>query len=273
LTTFGLEPWQAKKLYGLWPDGADAQVRLDQTTLSARLGATVREFSTAPLALLSDGGAPKMRACKLLADNLKDASTHQHLMQGTSIPTGGFARRQLEAAQELTVEEAKAARLRATLWAIAESPADTLTSPERLLAQLGPALNEMPLEAGARVAHGLAWQYARKGQWAMARETFLLLAERYPTHPLTIDAYRWLMLHAASGEARRRHEMRKFLVIGRVDGGNEQTKTVDAPPKLADDKDKKKKQPTKPVEIPEITPVTHVEKHGLSSGEDVRRWF
>lgn len=268
LTTFGLEPFQAKKLYAVWPDGADAQVRQDLTALSPRLGATVREFSTAPLALLGDGVPPKNRAYKLLADNLKDSFTHSSLMQGITLQAGGFARRKLEAAEEFSAQEAKAARLRETLWTIAEAPADTLTNPDRLLAQLGPALAEMPLDAGARVAHGLAWQYARRGQWMLARETFLLLAERFPTHPLAIDAYRWLMQHSASSEARRRHELGQFLVVNYVNGSTVEQKTIEVPQKSDDEVGK-----TQKVEVPQVTPVKFDARHGLTTKEDARRWY
>ena len=39
------------------------------------------------------------------------------------------------------------------------------------------------------------------------------MTRRYPTHPLTADAYRWLIRHAASSETRRRHELGHFLVF------------------------------------------------------------
>ena len=51
------------------------------------------------------------------------------------------------------------------------------------------------------------------GQWGLAREVFLLLVDRYPTHPRTADAYRWLIRHHCSSEARRRHEMGQFLML------------------------------------------------------------
>ena len=38
------------------------------------------------------------------------------------------------------------------------------------------------------------------------------MVKRYPLHPLSIDACRWLTRHNASSEARRRHELGQFLV-------------------------------------------------------------
>src|SRR5262249_31313 len=44
-------------------------------------------------------------------------------------------------------------------------------------------------------------------------EAFLLLVDRYPTHPLSADAYRWLIRHNSSSEARRRHELEQFILV------------------------------------------------------------
>lgn len=213
LEGLGLTVHQPRKLYALSANAPEAQVRYDLTTLSPRLGASVREFSAVPLALVGQSQAPKGRDYRLLADHLPGADGHRELMQGIALPPGSDARRALPPIDELSEDEIKAARQRANLWAIADAPPSSMTNPERLLAQIGPTIADMPLDAGARVAHGLAWQYARKGQWALAREAFLLLVERFPTSPLAIEGYRWLLLHQASSEARRRHEMGQFVLV------------------------------------------------------------
>lgn len=269
LTSFGLEPHKPRKLYGAWSNGVDAQVRLDLTTISPRLGTTLREYSAALLAMVGQGLPPAERCWKLLADDLPGAATHRDLMQGIALAAGGVARREMAATEEVTPEAIKAARQRANLWAIAEAPPSELTSSERLLAQIGPTIADMPADAGARVAHGLAWQYARKGQWAMARETFLLLTDRYPTHPLAIDGYRWLMRHQASSEARRRHETGQFLVVGATVGGEVgPTITLGPKPKLtpAD------KVQRKVGELPEHKAESHRELLHIGTLDDVRRW-
>lgn len=272
LTQLGLEVHQPKKLYAVWPKGADAQVRLDLTALSPRLGGSYREASAGPLALLGQGHPPGERAYRLLADNLPDAGSHKWLMQGISLVAGGPARREMLAAQEVEEAALKLARQRANLWAVAEAPASTLTSTDRLLAQIGPTLAEMPQDAGARVAHGLAWQYARKGQWAMARETFLMLAERYPTHPLAVDATRWLLLHQASSEARRRHEMGQFLLVGAVRGGMpvQQATPAEASPSLtqSDQKTERKMGDVKAVQSESERMLAY-----LTTNDGVRRWY
>jgi hypothetical protein len=269
-TVFGLEAHRAKKLYGLCDRGGAAQVHHDLTAVSARLGSTVREFSQTGAALLSGDHPPAERHYQLLADHLEGAATHRELMQGISLAEGGMARRVLPAREEMSPAALKAVRARANLWAIAEAAPSELTSPERLLANIGPTLAEMPDDAGARVALGLANLYARKGQWTLARETFLLLTERYPTHPLAVQAYRWLLAHQSSSEARRRHELGQFLVVDQITGGVPTTpqKPLDLAPRKGDGKSKRSVK-----EVPTFT-TTHEEWGGYSvSKDDARRWY
>jgi hypothetical protein len=271
LTVFGLAVHRAKKLYGLCDRREGAQVHHDLTAVSARLGSTVREFASTGTALLSAEHPPAERHYKLLADYLPGASAHRELMHGITLAEGGVARRVLPPREEMSPEALKAVRARANLWAIAEAPPSELTSPERLLANIGPTLADMPDDAGARVALGLANLYARKGQWALARETFLLLTERYPTHPLAIQAYRWLLAHQSSSEARRRHEMGQFMVVDHITGGvrGKEEKPLELTgPKTSDAKPKRKmeKAPT--------FGTKHESEIGYFLGkDDARRWY
>ena len=75
----------------------------------------------------------------------------------------------------------------------------------------------MPADAGPKAVHGVAAQYARSGQWVMAREAYGLLLDRYPAHPLAAEAARWLVRYHSSGEARRRHELGQFLEITKAE--------------------------------------------------------
>src|SRR5262249_25502556 len=49
--------------------------------------------------------------------------------------------------------------------------------------------------------------------WTLARETYLLMVDRYPAHPLSAEAYRWLIRQNTSGEARRRQELGQFVML------------------------------------------------------------
>src|SRR5207244_3638754 len=106
----------------------------------------------------------------------------------------------------------RGARARRNLEGMAQKPADKLTSPEQLLAQMQPMLAQLPEDQAPSAAAAIAGHYAQMGQWSVAREIYRLLADRYPAHPLAIDAYRWLVRHDTSSEARRRRELGQFMI-------------------------------------------------------------
>jgi photosystem II stability/assembly factor-like uncharacterized protein len=214
IETLGLEPWKAAKAYAY---GADrkAPVTLELIEPLTALDGSLKEFVTGPAALLAPGlGMPTHRGFVLLKSRIDGAASHRRLMQGVELAPGGLARRGLTPVEEQP-EAIKAMRQRAQVMALAEVPAGPLAGPERLLGQIGPMLAQMPDDQAARAANAIGWQYVRAGQWALARETFGMLAERYPTHPLALDACRWLVRHDSSSEARRRHEMGQFVVMVR----------------------------------------------------------
>jgi hypothetical protein len=91
-------------------------------------------------------------------------------------------------------------------------------------------LEKLPDQQAAPAAFAIASQYARQGQWSLARETFQFLIERYPAHPLVADACRWLIRHDSSSEARRRHELKQFIVLGQYEYHLRPSNTQDEKP-------------------------------------------
>ncbi|HZT82059.1 MAG TPA: hypothetical protein VFA26_17665, partial [Gemmataceae bacterium] len=220
LTALGLEAHRPAKVYGCCENRSDAQVSLDTTALCPRLGASARDFASASAALLSDPAVslPTQRHFRLLDSPLEGAAAHKSLLQGIpALAPGGLARRNVAPAGEPDAELVKAVEARRNLEAMAEAKPGGLIDGERLLALLGPSLTKLPDDQGAPAAFGVANQYARAGQWGLAREAFLLLVERYPAHPLAADACRWLIRHNASSEARRRHDLKQFFTRGALE--------------------------------------------------------
>lgn len=211
----GLEPWEAQKLYGRCAKGTGPMVMLDLNEISPRLEASLRDFAGTAFAVLTDASqvVPAQRNYWLHASRMSGADGHQSLMQGITLPPGGSARRPAVAAKEIDADLAKSIRTRRNLQALAETESNQLTDPNRLLAQVVPALKNMPEHQGAPAAFAVGSQYARMGQWPLAREVFLAMVDRYPAHPLSADAYRWLIRHNTSSEARRRHEQGQFLLV------------------------------------------------------------
>ncbi len=214
LTGLGLQPWQASKLYGMC-DGEPAQVRLDLTEAVARLQASPREFAVPPASMLAGAAAvlPARRDFRLLAAHIDGAARHRALMEGIDLPAGGLARRARTDSEEMSEDWTKAIRQRATLESLSETPAGPLNDPNRLLSRVGPMLADMPDDMAASTAFAVANRYVRMGQWSLAREVFALVVKRYPTHPLAMESYRWLIRHNSSSEARHRHELGQFLVV------------------------------------------------------------
>ena len=182
---------------------------------------------------------------------------HRRLLQGVELAPGGVARRKLRQAAELAPEQGKALQARRNLDSILLAPASSLASPDRILAQVGPTLSRMPDDQGAQAAYGVASQYVRLGQWEAARELFLLMIDRYPAQPLSVDACRWLIRHAASSEARRRHELKQFLMTTQT--------TVQAGEGV------QASSTMKLQELPQV--VGSRQLATLSSPEETRRWY
>jgi photosystem II stability/assembly factor-like uncharacterized protein/TolA-binding protein len=223
LTGLGLETWKAAKLYGRCEGKTEGQIALELSEISPALEAAPREFAAEAAECLGDDAPlpPATRSYKLLADHRDGAASHRALMQGIELAAGGLARRRMSAAPELPPKALKAARQRAALLALADSPPGGLTDPDRLLSRIGPMLADMTDDQAGRTAFTVARQFARQGQWPLAREAFLLMVDRYPAHPLTPEAFRWLVRHNTSSEARRRQELGQFLVVSNLEFGRQ----------------------------------------------------
>jgi photosystem II stability/assembly factor-like uncharacterized protein len=213
----GLEPWRSARLFALWDKRDGAQVVLDGTQIGNRLRATPRDFAAGAAGLLwaSPPLLPSERYYRLLDGTLDGIPAHG-LLEGLPIPAVGVGRRAMPNQTEPSPQEQKAQRARRTLQILAERPADKLAKPSQVLAQVRPVLDVLPEEEGAAALFALASQYARAGQWPLAQEAFLLMADRYPAEPLTADAYRWLIRHNSSGEVRRRYELKQLVGISQT---------------------------------------------------------
>ncbi len=210
IDALGLKPWAAKKLYAAAPESGDAPVKLDVAEFRRGLAASARDAAEPAARLLADGTRADRRCFRLVAHRLPGSEGHSELMAGTSLAFGGSARRAESAdkvpSEALTVLE-KATRSRRRLESLAGAGDSTLATPEKLLAAVGDAVDQMPDDTAVRTAFGVANQFAAAGKWAEAREVYALVVDRYPGHPAASDALRWLIRYHSSGEARRRLEL------------------------------------------------------------------
>ncbi len=215
--TFQLLPWAVKKLYTVWDGPGVAPVTIDAANLRQRLGDSPRDFATPAFRLLDSAANAILdkRSFRLLSARIPDAAKHSELMAGTALGYGGVARR-VAPADDIDPERIeaakKAAQERRNLAALSQSDWGRLTDSGALLAQIGPVLDKLPPDQGAMAAQRVAEGFVHAGQWALAREAYMLLAQRYPAHPASAEGYRWLVAFHASSEARRREELGQFVL-------------------------------------------------------------
>ncbi len=207
----GLRQWQAKKLAARLEFRGKESILVDGNESATRLQTTPCDFAATAARLLSDAALPSQRAFALLDSRLDGAATGRELMSGVLLAPGGEARRRLDDVKELSVDLRRALETRRNLQALAEARGG-LGDGNKIVSQIVPALTSLPDDQAAPAAFHLAEQFARSGQWMLSREIYLLMVDRYPAHPLTADACRWLIRHGSSSEAMRRQELGQFFV-------------------------------------------------------------
>jgi photosystem II stability/assembly factor-like uncharacterized protein len=210
----GLQPWRASRVYGLWDRHEGSHVAIDNNHEIARLQTTYAEHAAQAAALLTltPPVVPMQRFYRLLDTVQPGAAQEKNLLAGVSFATGGVCRRHLPELDEPDAKLVAALKAQRQLTALAKNPALGLAKTPQLLEQLVAALGKLPEERGAKAASALANDFVRQGQWELARAMFIELVQRYPMHPLSTEACRWLIRHNASSEARRRHELGQFLM-------------------------------------------------------------
>jgi photosystem II stability/assembly factor-like uncharacterized protein len=217
LESLGLEVWGAKKLYLTWEKADPTIVHVEVSGLASRLEDTPRDFVFQTSRLLnSEAVRVNDRYFRLLATRLKDAVSHTDLMQGIDLVEEGTARRKLplltQKDEETQKRLEKAFQARKNLEMLAKPDANAFANPEAALAMIDQTLKGMPIHMGAMSTYTIATNYAQGGHWHLAREAYLRMIDRYPGHPLTLEACRWVMRHQSSSEAWRREELGHYLL-------------------------------------------------------------
>ncbi|MCS6975594.1 MAG: YCF48-related protein [Gemmatales bacterium] len=216
-----LQPWTPSKLYGRWDGVSGAHVVVDPNTPRPQLQMAPAEHAAAAYHLLAgfDADRPSLETFRLLASRLDQAENHKHLMQDLKLGIGGQARRDftpvdldLEAWQRVV----KVSQQKRDLVALGRQAINDDKKAKQLPALLPKQLADLDDERGGDAAFALGSLYASSGQWLLARETFLLMLDRYPAHRLAPEAARWLIRFGSSSEARRREELKHFVFMGHM---------------------------------------------------------
>ncbi len=219
ITTLGLKPWAAKKLYALALDPKTAAVKMDQSVFNNRLNDSPKDYSEAATRVLAGDGAITDRRCfVLVAHRLQGAEGHANLMDGAALAPGGTARRTIAMTYDpaAATEKQKAVQARRNLESLAGISDTEFGGVDKLMGSLTTDLRKMPDDVAARTAFAVGTRLAREGKWIEAREVFGILTVNYPGHPLSVEAFRWMTRYHASSEARRRTEIQQKLLLKNV---------------------------------------------------------
>ncbi|MBN2477428.1 MAG: hypothetical protein JXB62_22675 [Pirellulales bacterium] len=199
----GLEPWEVKKVYASMPPGSRGSTEVTTAKLAARLGRSLADVAATPRGLLQDqyDTVPETLGFRLLVRRLPQEQGRGDFFSGLTLPPGGEARRELTEppAEGLDLLRRMAQRRR-NMRAILEQSERDPQGGSQLLAQAGELTRGLDSGRAGRVLYHLAQRYYQTGRWPLAAETFALLAEKHPGHPLSRPALLWLVQYYAGEE-------------------------------------------------------------------------
>jgi photosystem II stability/assembly factor-like uncharacterized protein len=215
----GLQPWAGRKLLVTLDKSDPTAVKADVNNPLPGLGDTAKSFAASAFRLW--GEERDVPGYRLVATRLEDAAGQTRFFDGILLAPGGAARRDArlitEKEEALRAELQKAHEKKRNVQIVIDGQATGIANPDQALAQIGDAVKDLlPMDAG-KALYTAANSYVRAGQWGMARETYMLLLNKYPGHPLALEAGRWLVRFQASSEARRRFELGQFASLTSVE--------------------------------------------------------
>ncbi len=211
----GLEPWKVKKVYVSLGPGQRGRTEIATAQLATRLGRSLADVAAGPRGLLQDRFAvgPKTLGFNLMLNELSKQG-ERDFFSGIILQPGGEARRRVDETVAENVEVLRrAAQKRRNTRAILEQAKDEPKAGTNLLAQTGELTRGLDSDGAAAVLFHLGWQYHESGKWSMAAETFHLLTDRYPLHPLAQPAWMWLLQYYASSETAWRLQGRQRFTV------------------------------------------------------------
>ncbi len=209
ITVLGLEPHAVKKLLCLDPAGP---VSVDLAAFAPVAGASWRHHAEAASDLLPGRPAPAPTArLRVVAHRVSDADAAGDIMAGVTLAVGGTARRHADDGELNPAWVAGRQAVhnnRRAVDALCAQPADRAH-----VRRITDALGQLPGPAASRAGMAAAATYARRGEWAAARELVTFVADTHPLQTEAADAVRWLVRFQASGEFTRRAELGHFPVF------------------------------------------------------------
>jgi photosystem II stability/assembly factor-like uncharacterized protein len=203
LAQMGLETWRVRKVFGRLPDGQLGDVNLATAQLIPRLGGSLADQAAGPRGLIEDDyhAPPPNVGFRLYVDTLPQHVGEHDFFSGIALHPGGDARRMINefSTQNADFLRRMAQKQRNVQAIITRSEQGQLDS-ARYSAQLSDLTSDLDSSTAGNVIYQLAQHYRESGKWPLAAETFSLLAQQHPDHPLAEAALVWLVRYWSSGE-------------------------------------------------------------------------
>jgi photosystem II stability/assembly factor-like uncharacterized protein len=199
----GLSAWQVKKVFGVLPAGSRGDTSISASEFAPRLGGALADWTGPARQLLSatHGSPPDSFAVRLLWSASPNADNSRDLFDGIRLAPGSEARRRLAnlPAGDLDQMRRLAARRRQMQTLLQRSAANPAWAGE-----VANMVDGLDATSGGDLLFQLADQYRVAGKLDLAADTYSLLARRWPEHPLTEPALKWLVQFYASSELAQR---------------------------------------------------------------------
>jgi photosystem II stability/assembly factor-like uncharacterized protein len=209
--TAGVDPWQVKNVYGLLPLGVRGQQSIVSNKFSPFLGSSLADWTAPSRRILFSSHTPPPDTHELnllagepasnFAEHDRAASGASGLFRGISLARGSDARRAAPETLSNDLDDLRRVAMRR------KHLRELLERTEGNVAwtgQVAALIEGLDQRGGGELLSQLAAGYRAAGRLDLAADTYYLLAQRYPQHPLVDDALLWLVQFYASGEAAHR---------------------------------------------------------------------
>jgi photosystem II stability/assembly factor-like uncharacterized protein len=203
LAEMGLEAWRVRKVFGRLPGGQLGDVNLSTAQLAPRLGDSLTDHVTGPRGLIAAEycSAPPNIGFRLYVDTLPQRAGEHDFFSGIALHPGSESRRMIS---EFSTQSSDALRRMAqkqrNVQAIITRSEQGQLNAARYAAQLNDLTADLDTTTAGNIIYQLAQHYRQNGNWPLAAETFSLLAQQYPEHPLSEAALVWLVRYWSSSE-------------------------------------------------------------------------
>ncbi len=225
-TELGLAPWSVKKIHLALADGAFGDVNIQVLEGSARLGQPYDEIAYISRGLT--GKSQKVRPSILGFSTSKDdcpPAANRDFLAGLEIPPASDCRRALigSYADRWSEVQALIQHRRHSLGILQNMSANAAAggrqaTKTQLAATASELLRKVDQDAAVRALLEMGRQFAQNGDWDAAVDAFNMVAEQYSQHPLSRDAFRWLLQYYSSAETNWRLQQKNSVTSGGVVG-------------------------------------------------------